>query len=139
MNANEMPALKKLLSGAGLLENGWDGLEPDDANDAGNQYEAALARYEAAREIAVPYMSEQGKRALAKLKEITVMQPSFSVDARTYDEACAYGFAREGQNSVVRHVEACIEIATQGPPVAPGADAPTSKRKTKPRPMPTSR
>lgn len=104
--------IQKLLAGVG-----WGGLEEKPPN-AEEEEQRAFARYEAAHAIAAPFMTPAGRQSLAKLKDMTTDKPSWPAEGRGgfYDTAM-YGFVREGQNSVIRHIENMIAIAQAGPPV----------------------
>lgn len=126
---NPMPALQRLLGGGGMSENGWSGLDQQNA-DADKQHEAALARYEDAAKIASAFNGSAGREALRKLRELTIDRPTWPAEgAGGFYDAAAYGFAREGQNSIIRHIERCIEHVEKGPPVAPGTVAAAARAK----------
>lgn len=117
-NNSPMPALQRLLSGGALAENGWAGLSETDADSTQKRQEAELARYEAAAEIAGPFMTPGGRTSLRKLRELTIERPTWPAEGQGgFYDAAAYGFAREGQNSIIRHIEACIALVEKGPPV----------------------
>ncbi len=123
----EQSPLQKLLAG----NQGWGGLEDAAGADSPEkENEAAMARFEAAHLIAAPFMTPAGRACLEKLKELTVDAPTWPAEGRGgFYDASMFGFAREGQNSIVRHVIAMIDVAERGPPIAQGAGKTKSKTK----------
>lgn len=115
MNDPQIPASMDALNK--LLDGGWGALD-DRVNESAN-YEAQQANYEKALLIATPFRSGAGQAALQALKEITILAPTWDSENREFYSAAAYGFAREGQNSIIRHIERCIALVDQGPPKAP--------------------
>lgn len=72
---------------------------------------AAEQNYHMARRIAEPFMTPAGADALQALREVLVNPPSFVIGMDA-----SYGYAREGQRSVVMLIEQCIMQAQQGLP-----------------------
>lgn len=127
-----MPALQQLLAGNGFANSGWEGLAEQAGDPVAKQHAALMSRYEEATKIAAAFMTPAGRVALAKLREVTIDQPTWPAEGRGgFYDAAAYGFAREGQNSIIRHIEACIELAEKGPPIMPGSEEPQKKGKAK--------
>jgi len=92
-------------------EAGWEGMKPDESPVK----DAAQRRYDGALLVARPFMSPEGQSCLQKLREQTIHAPTWS-DGLGLLNGIATGFAREGQNSIIRHIENCIRIAQEGPP-----------------------
>jgi len=116
-NGNGMEAVHKLLAG-GFSENGWAGLESGDTRtNEERQQEMAQTRYDNAQIVAGPFASAAGRKSLAKLKAMTIEQPGWNAENKDFHSAAAYGFVREGQNSIVRYIEDCLRILEEGPPV----------------------
>lgn len=108
--------LQRFLSGEGA---GWAGLDEIDSHSRESAQQAQWRQYEQAVVIAKPFQTPDGRAALAKLRELTTEQPTFAADLAAQgngDYAVYQGFAREGQNSIVRWIEAQIAIAEAGPP-----------------------
>jgi hypothetical protein len=112
---NPMNNLNAIL--AGKFGEGWDGLESEPSPQA--TYEANLARYQGALDIAAPFRNTEGRKALEALRNLTTRKPTFDAEGREFYSAAAYGFAREGQNSIIRHIERCLDMVDQGPPIQP--------------------
>jgi len=49
-----------------------------------------------------------GRKVLAHLRQMTIEQPAWYPGAEA-----SHGFAREGQNSIVRYIEQCIQRAKE--------------------------
>lgn len=113
MNQN---AVEQVLS-ASFLESGWDGLAATTEKlTAEQQHAAALARFENASDIARAFTGPDGELALSRLRDRTIYQPTWTPDAVSAMDGAAAGFAREGQNSIIRFIETCIRITEEGPP-----------------------
>ena len=122
---NPMQALQDLIAGRrdGTENTGWENLDGTKLAEA--QAKAGLERYQRALSIAHVFMTSEGRTALEAIRKITVLEPSFmhavpgenpvQLDAL---HATIWMYVREGQNSIVRHIEECIKIAEQGPPTA---------------------
>lgn len=54
------------------------------------------------------FMTEEGKKVLEHLRSVTVEQPAWIPGAEP-----SYGYAREGQNSIVREIEQRIRRANE--------------------------
>lgn len=71
-------------------------------------------RYEYCVRMAKLFKSEDGKKVLQEWREQTIeagtWMPSIAMH-HGKDAAIAHGFAREGQNSFVKHIEECIKVA----------------------------
>lgn len=107
---------------ANFAESGWSGLDESAAQlTAEQRHEHALAQFEQAMEIARPFMNNDGQIALAKLKQRTTEAATWDPQATGAMEGAAAGFAREGQNSIIRFIEDCIRIAQNGPPRQPAS------------------
>lgn len=113
--SNPMAALNDLFGGK--IPEGWAGL--DDNKDPVKAYEAQLQRYQDALVIAAPFRNGQGRKSLDALRRLTTLKPTWDSESREFYSAAAYGFAREGQNSIVRHIERCLDVVDQGAPVEP--------------------
>jgi hypothetical protein len=105
---NPMDTINQLLSG------GWEGLEDKSTQSANTG--AQQAAYDKALVIATPFRNAAGKACLDALRSITTLAPTWDSESRDFQSASAYGFAREGQNSIIRHIERCIDLVDQGPP-----------------------
>ena len=78
---------------------GWAGLDAvaDDAGVEPNQLD---------REFLNTFSTEDGKKVLTYLENITVHQPSWMPGSNKH-----YGYFREGQNSIVRQIQAKMRRA----------------------------
>lgn len=94
---------------------------PEDAASLEQQKQAA---YDSAVLIATAFMGQAGQNALLELRRLTIEQPCF-IPGMGADA----GFAREGQNSLVRHIENCIKVAERGPPGAVKQEPARAKRR----------
>lgn len=110
-----MSLLDDVISGK-QLGQGWAGLED---MDTGKQYAGLLKRYEDAYQLVAPFRTAEGHTALHVLKALTVECPTWDGENQDYQKAIAYGFVREGQNSIYRHIMACMKIVEDGPPTPP--------------------
>ena len=105
--------IQKILTG-GFDKDGWEGLEGSDQvkEQRARQQEE---RHERVMVIARAFAGPVGKEALAALRESTIEQPAFDVVNMGLLNGIGYGVFREGQNSIVRYIEACIKTAQHGP------------------------
>ena len=105
--------IQKILTG-GFDKDGWEGLEGSDQvkEQRARQQEE---RHERVMVIARAFAGPIGKEALAALRESTIEQPAFDVVNMGLLNGIGYGVFREGQNSIVRYIEACIKTAQHGP------------------------
>jgi hypothetical protein len=116
MTYDPMQQLNELLQNTNNLD-GWSGLGQQAEQATEEQTRAhALQRYEAARVIAAPFMTAQGREALEKMREQLAGNPKWPVDELGLINAVGYGVFREGQASVVRWLDQCIKVAEEGPP-----------------------
>lgn len=114
-----MSLLDDVISGK-RLGRGWEGLETLTSEvDAGKKFEAARKRYEDAYVLIAPFRTAEGQRSLAALKAMTQDAPTWDGENLDYQKAVSYGFVREGQNSIYRHLMICMQIVEQGPPTPP--------------------
>ena len=112
----EQSAIEKVLANS-FAENGWDGLTgATESLTHEQQHAASLKKYENALEIARAFMDSDGALALQRLRERTIYQPTWAPEATGAMDGAAAGFAREGQNSIIRFIEECIVTAEKGPP-----------------------
>jgi hypothetical protein len=107
-------AIQKILSG-GFASDGWAGLEGTDPKIKEQRERAQEESLERVMVIARAFMGPNGQAALQALRESTIEQPSFDVQNLGLINGIGYGIMREGQNSIVRYIEACIKSAQQGP------------------------
>jgi len=84
------------------MSEGWDFFDPSqvekDAEPSQKQEIDIL--------IARTFATEQGQKVLAWLRQVTIEIPAW-----VPGQDASYGFAREGQNSLVREIERRIERA----------------------------
>jgi hypothetical protein len=82
-----------------INDPGWDGLDAvaDEAGSEPNQLD---------REFLNTFSSEDGKKVLAYLENITVRQPAWMPGSDP-----SIGYSREGQNSIVREIQARMRRA----------------------------
>ena len=84
---------------------GWDGLDA-------NVSHLRIKDTDVQRELDISYrkcfQTAEGKKVLDHLKAITIQQPCWVPGADT-----SYGFAREGQNSIIREIEQRIRRANE--------------------------
>lgn len=84
---------------------GWDGLRPDRGN-------GSAARQQEQDDVDRLYLrvfgSDDGQKLLTHLRSLTIEQPTWYPG-----EDASHGYAREGQNSLVREIERRIKRATQ--------------------------
>ena len=107
-------AIQKILTG-GFAADGWEGLEGTDPKIQEQRARQQEERHERVMVIARAFAGPVGKEALAALRESTIEQPAFDVVNMGLINGIGYGVFREGQNSIVRYIEACIKTAQHGP------------------------
>ena len=94
-----------------FLGSGWHHLDPEGAEEV---QKANLERAEEDKaldlDIAATFATAQGQRVFKWLWQATVMQPTFD-GSLPMDRAVPWGFAREGQNSIVRELRTRMERA----------------------------
>ncbi len=110
---SEQPIPEPMDTLNNLFGGGWSALE-EKQQQAG--VEARQAAYDKALIIATPFRSSAGKLALDALRKMTLFAPTWDAESRDALSAAAYGFTREGQNSIIRHIERCIAVVDEGPP-----------------------
>jgi len=91
---------------------GWaqTGVDPD-ANTNEDAFKGQmLETFELNMNIARTFNTPHGKKVLAFLRKATIESATW-MSSLPYQEAIAHGFAREGQNALVRDIENRIEIA----------------------------
>lgn len=94
------------------MAEGWEAIDgADDAAAEANRH-VALEQYVTATVIARPFMTADGQAALAALRRSTLEMPAW-----VPGQDASYGFAREGQDSIIRYIEDCITLARRGPPM----------------------
>jgi hypothetical protein len=78
---------------------GWDFFEPppDQAADSKQDIDILIAR---------TFSTEEGRQVIAWLRQVTIEVPSW-----VPGQDASYGYAREGQNSLVREIERRMERA----------------------------
>ncbi len=102
-----------------LMGEGWQGLHNMDAKAEQANAQQQHKQYERAVAIARVFRGSEGVEALQLLQDATIHQESWKVDQLGLVNACGYGIFREGQNSIVRFIQQCIERAEAGPPEIP--------------------
>lgn len=116
-----------------ILGGGWNSLNEENAKK--DQAKNSREEFAYATRIARPFLSKDGAATLQMLREVTTESTTWNPELGA--NAVHNGFWREGQNSIVRWIEKCIEIAQGGPPAevpaekpaAPAPRKPTGKRK----------
>lgn len=99
------------------LLDGGAGFNPMDSAEAQKtQQQQAERQYHDACQVGAPFKTPAGKKLLAKLKQAFLDPATWVAGVTNYDDACSYGFAREGQKSVVQYILKCIEVMENGPP-----------------------
>lgn len=83
------------------MEEGWDSLRPADNSDLAKQ---KIAQNDLDIAFVRCFTTEAGAEVLEYLKSVTLEQPSWYPG-----EDPSHGFAREGQNSIVREIVRRIE------------------------------
>jgi len=79
---------------------GWEGLNESDVHPAPLRTE----QHEMDRAYHRVFTTEEGRQVLAHLSKMTLGQPTWVPGAEA-----SYGYAREGQNSIVRDIELRIK------------------------------
>ncbi len=110
MSEHPVQRLNELLSMFGKSGEGWAGLEETGADEA-----SAHERWQKAMIVARPFMTDEGRQSLGSLRADTLGQATWDRDLGLLN-GVANGLFREGQNSIIRYIEQCIEIAAEGPP-----------------------
>lgn len=82
---------------------GWDGLEDNEPIVLRN----LDLQKELDKQFVAVFSTEPGQSVLAHLRQITIEQPAWVPGADP-----SFGYAREGQNSIVREIEQRIKRAT---------------------------
>jgi len=80
---------------------GWDALDVPDPED---RRKPEQQKEDMARICAAVFSTPEGQKVMAWLRSRTIEQPSWYPG-----EDASHGFAREGQNSIVRQLEQMIE------------------------------
>ena len=94
-----------------FLGSGWHHLDPEGAEQVQKQnLEAVEQDRELDRDILATFSTAAGRRVFEWLWQATVMQPTFNGQL-PMDRAVPWGFAREGQNSIVRDLRMRMERA----------------------------
>jgi hypothetical protein len=83
------------------MDDGWDGLNVVDFTSA-HQKDDDLKRLD--RAFARTFETDEGKKVLEYLVDKTLNQPTWIPGGGT-----SFGFAREGQNSIIREILQRIE------------------------------
>jgi hypothetical protein len=89
----------------------WDGHAPLPAGERVKAFEAEQWRVDSM--FASVFATPQGRQVLAFLRQRTIEQPCW-----VPGQDAAHGYAREGQNSIVREIEMRIQRAAKGPPAS---------------------
>lgn len=92
------------------MTRGWADLD-EDPNGIRLNPADLTERYRVDMLYARAFASEAGQAVLAHLRSQTIEQPAW-----VPGEDPGFGFAREGQNSIVREIERRIRRAAEGPP-----------------------
>jgi hypothetical protein len=98
------------MSGA---RDGWAGLDAG-AAPAADARDALQRRYDIDRHYARAFATPDGLAVLQHLRALTIEQPAW-----VPGQDASHGFAREGQDSIVREIEKRIRRAQDGPPQFP--------------------
>lgn len=94
-----------------MTTTGWAGLdEPAPGDDDAREAEL-MRRYELDLAFQRCFASDAGRQVLAHLRALTIEQPAW-----VPGQDASLGFAREGQDSLVREIERRIRRAAEGPP-----------------------
>lgn len=110
-----------------FLDGGWKSLIEQQREPKEVTREVLQGQYESALVIARPFMGKDGAASLAALAARTTENVTW--DPELGANAVNHGFFREGQNSIVRFIRACMETVEKGPPVADEKPAAPDKRK----------
>lgn len=98
---------------------GWDWFEKTERQVQEAREADAIKREELAMQYAAVMTTPQGRAVMADLMRWVMEVKGFDPDRGFYDGA-AYGFFREGQNSMVQYIQRMI---TQGENYAKGGNA----------------
>ena len=86
---------------------GWDGLDPDGGED--HLIAQIIEQHDDLDKIyAKCFSTEAGRKVLSHLQRLTLDQPCWVPGADA-----SYGYAREGQNSIVREIEMHVKKGKQ--------------------------
>jgi hypothetical protein len=91
--------------------DGWAALDPHDPDDVERRRAALIERYRVDTLFARVFGTTEGAELLHLLRGQTIEQPAW-----VPGQDSSHGFAREGQNSLVREIERRIARARLGPP-----------------------
>jgi len=111
---NAKTELESLLQGFG----GWGDLQAGQDPKVSQQDKEEM--YRQALTIGAPFMTPAGRACLAMLKTMTTENVTWNPEGGLL-AGVANGFHREGQNSMIRYIEAQMRIIEQGPPVTEDA------------------
>lgn len=87
------------------MKQGWDGIEFLDVKPKNENKDTEL---ETNKAFARTFETEEGKKVLEFLINKTLQQPTWIPGGDN-----SYGYAREGQNSIIREIQQRIERAKQ--------------------------
>jgi hypothetical protein len=87
------------------MKQGWDGIE---FLDVKSKSETKDIEVEINKAFARTFETEEGKKVLEFLSKKTLEQPTWVPGGDN-----SYGYAREGQNSIIREIQQRIERAKQ--------------------------
>lgn len=86
------------------MENGWEGVEVLDEEPLNNKDD----QFAVDKSFARTFDTEEGKKVLEYLVSKTLNQPTWLPGGDH-----TFGYAREGQNSIIREIQMRIERAKQ--------------------------
>lgn len=88
-----------------ITTEGWEGLNATRENDEvfGDQTPPEIIIH-----MNKCFSSASGRKVLKHLRSMTIEQPAWYPGAEA-----SHGYAREGQDSIVRYIEQCIERAKE--------------------------
>lgn len=112
----QMGILRDLISGNSNAASGWEALDAKSEKNKEAVSAMQQKQYELAQTIALPFMGVKGRACIEALKRITIEEPTFGQADLDKEHMVLWMAAREGQNSIVRHILACIKRAEEGPP-----------------------
>jgi hypothetical protein len=81
--------------------DGWEFFEPPPAQEQPQAQDIDIL-------MARTFATEEGRQVLAWLRRVTIETPAWAPG-----QEASFGYAREGQNSIVREIERRIERAKQ--------------------------
>lgn len=96
-----------------MLSNplGFEGLEPGNTPEQKEAHDKQrLQNLELAQRFKRVFTSEDGKACIRHLRERTIEDSTFRASLGLLNGA-AHGFAREGQNTIVRYIEDMVKAA----------------------------